>query len=166
MERGKIEQLFQLIGTERCNKILKIMSREAKVDGFRKGKVPVGILQNMLKTPGIPQQHFFRLVIKDYFPEADPTTIDPDTLSTSPDVLPGKIAAYALRGREHQIDWPNEEHSTDIDNHTTQDTINEHTEETERIADSYTIDIDSSNMARQAGNDVRFSVCPRELLYT
>ena len=125
------------------------MSREAKVDGFRRGKVPTGILQNMIKTPGIPQQHFFRLVIKDYFPEADPTTMDPDTLSASPDTLPGKIAAYALRGREHQIVWPNEKPSTDIDSPTTQHTIisatsNEHTEEPERITNSDTFDLDSS----------------------
>ena len=156
MERVDMEQLLQLIGTERYNKILKGMSREAKVDGFRRGKVPTGILQNMIKTPGIPQQHFFRLVIKDYFPEADPTTMDPDTLSASPDTLPGKIAAYALRGREHQIVWPNEKPSTDIDSPTTQHTIisatsNEHTEEPERITNSDTFDLDSSTTHATSG---------------
>lgn len=148
MERDKVEQLFQLIGTERCNRILKVLSREARVDGWRKGKVPVSFLQNMLKTPGIPQQHFFRLVIKSYFPEVDPTTIDPDSLSDSPDALPGKIAAYALRGREQQIVWPHEEISTDINNHTTQDDIttiisDKRSEEPKQIADLHTLDTDS-----------------------
>ena len=147
MERVNMEQLFQLIGTERCNRILKVMSREAKVDGFRKGKVPASILQSVLKTPGIPQQHFFMLVIKDYFPDFDPITVDPDTLSDSSDILPAKIAAYALRGREHQIVWPHEESSTDINSHNNQDdnttsNSNEHLENPEPISDFHMADTD------------------------
>ena len=150
MERDRMEQLFQLIGEERCNKILKAMSHEASVDGFRKGKVPVRILQGMIKTSGIPQQHFFRLVVKEYFPEVDPTTVDLDSLSVAEDTEPGLIAAYALRGREQQIVWPQDTALTNDDTRNTpepsgNDNRENNDKESEHTIEHHFTDIRSSD---------------------
>ncbi len=100
-----VSKLFEGLekDTERYNRIMRKMNQGGTLKGCRRGRAPIPMLRNIIKNQLGPRLTFYEYVLGEYFPDEHITDENSELLNELPDRIPGRMASFALHGKEDEF---------------------------------------------------------------